>query len=158
MGVIVMTSWDRPYGKWSVWRLVCKMQRKVISLTYIPVKIIYLPWQVSNHGSKNQEKSQICQNVPENIPIWALPSIRVMQLKIDWKNKHRKFLQKIFNFGHKYTSYLIFGSLLHCWFEKKCSGEKSSFVKIGAIDHQTSPNLLGKLLIHHCHQFFPLIG
>ena len=32
---------------------------------------------------KNLEKSRIRQNVPENIPIWALPSIRVMQLKID---------------------------------------------------------------------------
>ena len=32
---------------------------------------------------KNREKSQIRQNVPENIPIWELPSIRVMQLKID---------------------------------------------------------------------------
>ena len=32
---------------------------------------------------KNRKKSRVHQIVPENIPIWALPSIRVMQLKID---------------------------------------------------------------------------
>ena len=32
---------------------------------------------------KNRKQSRIHQNVPENISIWALPSIRVMQLKID---------------------------------------------------------------------------
>ena len=32
---------------------------------------------------KNWKKSRIRQNVPENIPIWALPGIWVMQLKID---------------------------------------------------------------------------
>ena len=40
---------------------------------------------------KNQEKSQNRQNVLENIPNWALPSIRVMQLKIDRKNEHNEF-------------------------------------------------------------------
>ena len=32
---------------------------------------------------KNRKKSQHHLNVPENLPIWVLPSIRVMQLKID---------------------------------------------------------------------------
>ena len=47
---------------------------------------------------KNREKSQNNQNVPKNIPNWALPSIRVMQLKIDRKNKHNKFLRKFSTF------------------------------------------------------------
>ena len=32
---------------------------------------------------KNRKKSRVHQHVPENIPLWELPSIRVMQLKID---------------------------------------------------------------------------
>ena len=47
---------------------------------------------------KNREKSQNRQNVPENIPKWALPSIQVMQLKIDRKNEHKKFLRKFSTF------------------------------------------------------------
>jgi len=42
---------------------------------------------------KNREKSQNRQNVPENIPNWALPSNRVIQHKINRKNKHKEFLQ-----------------------------------------------------------------
>ena len=47
---------------------------------------------------KNRKNSQNRQNVPENIPNWALPSIRVMQLKIDRKIKHKKFLRKFSTF------------------------------------------------------------
>ena len=32
---------------------------------------------------KNWKKYRVHQNVPENIPIWALPSIWVMPLRID---------------------------------------------------------------------------
>ena len=136
-----MKWWDQPYGKWSEWRLEWKIQWKVDSLTYMLVKIIYLPWQVSGHGFENRKKSRVHQNVPENIPIWALPSIQVMQLKIDWKNKHNKFLQKISISGHKYTCYLIFGSLLLVDLEKRAlakkplsSKQEQSVVKF----HQTS--------------------
>ena len=46
---------------------------------------------------KNPEKPQNRQNVPENIPNWALPSNRVIQHRIDRKNKHKEIFPKIFN-------------------------------------------------------------
>ena len=70
---------------WQVIRMEASMQNAMeIGFPNLYANEDHIPAMTSQQSwIKNREKSQIHQNVPKNIPNWALPSIWVMQFKID---------------------------------------------------------------------------